>query len=242
MNIIVNGKNINYKIDGNNKEVILLVHGWGGCINSLGSLHDLFANEYKVISIDLPGFGDSSQPDKDWGIEEYADLIIKFAKTLNINRFLYFGHSFGGALGIYLAATYPEAIEKLILAAPSYRRARTSRSSILLRIGRRLPCVKALRPVIYKVLFPNSDLLKFPNLEQNFKKIVSQDLTGFLDNINVPTLILWGAKDAYVPIEDSNILHQRVRNSSLKVFGEYTHGFPLAHPEVVHKEVLEFLK
>jgi len=77
MKLKITNKIINYEVNGKG-EHFLLVHGWGGGSKSLESLGSLLAKKYKVIALDLPGFGKSDKPDPDWGVGEYAQFIIDF--------------------------------------------------------------------------------------------------------------------------------------------------------------------
>ncbi|OGK09812.1 hypothetical protein A2767_03510 [Candidatus Roizmanbacteria bacterium RIFCSPHIGHO2_01_FULL_35_10] len=233
----LNGLSVNYEIKGEGNP-ILIVHGWGGNIKSLESLTESLSKKYKTISVDLPGFGQSDNPDPNWGVEEYAKLLIKIIDNFKLKPVVYFGHSFGGALGIYLAAKYPTCIKKLILSGASYKRNKPS-STILSQLFKRLPPV--IKKIIYKILYPQSELFEIPSLEANFRKIVTQDLTPVLESIRIPTLILWGEDDIQTPVEQAKELHEKIKNSKLKIFPEIGHNLPLKYPELVYSAINKFL-
>ena len=225
---------INYEEKGQG-EPIIFVHGWGGSINSFIQLANLIPNNYRVIKIDLPGFGKSDLPGHDWGVEEFGRCLVDFLKTLHIEKVIYFGHSFGGSLGIFLAAHYPKLITKLILCAPSYKREVRKSKGLLSRLP------QTLRIILYRIFFPHSDLWRFPRLESNFRKIVQQDMTAYLPKIKTKTLILWGKADRETPIEQADLLHKKISNSILKTFPDIGHNLPLQHPELVYQELKKFL-
>jgi len=237
MKIDLNGRAVNYEIKGKGGTIIL-VHGWGGSSKSLEGLAQLLSAKYNTISVDLPGFGLSEKPDPDWGVGEYAQFLIDFICQLKLRPVIFFGHSFGGSLGIYLAANYPDYIKKLILSGPSYKRNPPSTTKIS-RLFQFLPY--ALRKFIYKIFFPGSDLYKVPSLESNFRKIVTQDLTPFLQSIKTPTLILWGEDDIQTPVNKVKELHEKIVNSRLKIFPEIGHNLPLKYPELVYSAIKKFL-
>lgn len=235
MQTAVFGKNIHYRTSGNGP-VILFVHGWGGTIQSLTPLSLLFKNN-QTITLDLPGFGKSDLPDTDWGIDEYAGLIAEFCKKLQLNDVVYFGHSFGGALGIYLASHQSTFIKKLVLCDASFKReGKTKKPCHLMKL---LPAF--LKRITYRILFPSSDSMKFPLIETNFRKIVKQDLTKNTFSIRVPTLILWGQDDKDTPVLWAHELHKNILHSKLIVFPHITHGLPLKYPELVYQEVSKFI-
>lgn len=237
MKLDLYGKTINYQISGTGNP-FLFVHGWGGNLYSLQALAQLFSTKYMTITIDLPGFGLSDKPDPEWGVGEYAKFLIDFIKKLNLKPVIYFGHSFGGALGIFITANYPNYINKLILSAASYKR-NSPKTTKISRLFSRLP--PQLKKISYKIFFPYSDLYKVPELEANFRKIVSQDLTSLLPAIKTSTLILWGKADRETPIEHAYELQKAIKNSQLKIFPEIGHNLPLQHPQLVYQEIKKFL-
>lgn len=246
MVITINNKNINYEIKGKGTP-ILFVHGWGGSIHSLEKLSDLVSVDHQAIILDLAGFGQSDNPDPNWGVKEYSELLYNFISSLNLKHVSYFGHSYGGSLGIYLSSHYPEAIDKLILCDASYKRVgKVSKSAKLFnKVFQFLPLPYKfkflIKKIIYKIFFPNSDLIKFPHLESTFKKIMTEDLTPYLDKINQPTLIIWGEKDIDTPITYAHELNQKIKDSKLKIFPDETHSLPLKQPELVYKEIQKFI-
>lgn len=231
-------KSLNYGVFGKGQP-ILLTHGWGGNSKSLKSLARLLSSKYQAITLDLPGFGESDDPDPDWGIEEYANVIIDFICGLKLRPVVFFGHSFGGALGISLAAKHPDHIKKLVVSGASYKRdvPATAKISQLLNW---LP-VK-LKIAIYKIFFPKSDLYKVPQLESNFREIVKQDLTPLLQLIKAPTLILWGAEDKETSISHAYELHKKIKESKLKIFPEIGHNLPLQYSQKVYEEIDKFMQ
>ena len=241
MNVTVNGISINYERAGRGAALIF-VHGWGGSHNSLKDLITLAARDFDAITLDLPGFGKSGNPPADWGVGEYANIVYKFTKQLGLNDVYYFGHSFGGSLGIYLAAHRPDFIKKLVLCASSYKRtARPKTASGLLHQLKHAPALQPFKKLAYRILYPQSDALRFPHLENNFRNIVTEDLTPLIAKIKQPTLILWGEADSMTPLAWAHELHHAIADSHLVTFPNIGHGLPLTHAEVVYKEVKKWL-
>lgn len=233
----ISGKNINYQIKGDGKPLIL-VHGWGGTSESLRAIYSLTSKVYESIILDLPGFGQSGMPDQSWGVEKYATVIIKLLNYLKLKKTVYFGHSFGGSLGIYIAANNSQVIDKLILSGASYKR--QSRSTRLTKLLSKTP--EIFKKILYKVIFPDSELFKYPKLEPNFRRIVTTDLTPSLSRIKQPTLILWGKEDRETPIELAYELKSKIKNSRLKIFANEGHNLPLVHPEMIFGEIDRFIQ
>lgn len=221
-------------------EPILIAHGWGGSSESLRPLGLLLSVTNKVILVDLPGFGKSENPKENWGVEEYSDILIELLENLKIKKVIYFGHSFGGGLGLILSATNKRLVTKLILCNTALKRV-NKKSRVPLFIKSILFRQKNLRIWLYRIFFPNSDISKQPHLETNFKIIMSQDLSNYPAEITQPTLILWGEKDEITPLEWAKELHEKIKNSTLKIILGARHGLPLRSPGVVADEVLKFI-
>ncbi len=239
------GKNVNYQVRGAGKPLIL-VHGWGGSIDSLKSLSKLASRQgFQTITLDLPGFGKSEIPESTWGVAEYAAIIRGLLAYLKIEQVDYFGHSFGGSLGIYLAVKYPRLINHLILCDSSFKRTRKTQTTPIGILFNNLPLPQKskqiLKKIIYRIFFPDSDLPNFPELETNYKKIMTEDLTCRIQEITQPTLILWGETDQQTPLNLGEELAQKIPKSRLKIFPAVGHNLPLKYPDSVFKDLQEFL-
>ena len=242
----LNGLKINYQEKGRG-EPIIFVHGWGGTIASLKKLYSLAAKKYHALILDLPGFGLSDNPPPHWGTKEYADLIINLLDKLEIKKTVYFGHSFGGGLGIYIAAHYPKKINKLILAGAAFKR-QNKQSPLIIKLNRYFslfPLPSSIRifikKALYRLLFPQSDLMRHPHLQTNFKKIIREDLTANLKKITIPTLILWGEEDRYTPLNQAYQLKKLIKNSKLKIFPRIGHSLPLKKPKDIFNHLNKFI-
>jgi pimeloyl-ACP methyl ester carboxylesterase len=243
MHLTLRKRRIHYFRQGTGAPVVL-IHGWGGSGKSLMPLAQILQSRHDTTVIDLPGFGESDLPDKEWGVEEYAAIVEEAIRTLGLNRPVFFGHSFGGSIGIYLAATHKNIFSKLVLCDASFKRS-PAKSSFIGAVLRKLPVpsglMLAVRKTAYRILYPGSDSLRYPHLESNFRKIVSTDLTPLTPDITVPTLILWGENDRDTPLAYAKLLEKNIPGSRLTVFPGQTHGLPLHQPREVASVMGSFL-
>ncbi len=245
MFVKIDDRKIHYKIMGKGKP-ILFVHGWGGNLYSLHHLAVIASNQFTSIIVDLPGFGKSDNPNPSWGVDGYADLIGHFIKELDLKKPHYVGHSFGGAIGIYIASHYPRLIDTLILSNSSFKREnKVSQSTKFIKmVSRENPFLNFIAPyakkLYYKLFHKNSDLMKYPHLESNFRKIVTQDLTSLTTKIKLPTLILWGEEDTMTPVLWAYELKKNIPQATLKVFPNVRHNLPLKYPQEVWTEIKSF--
>lgn len=233
----IEGKTISFEVLGTGR-TLLIIHGWGGSRESLRGLAEMLQKKYKVVLLDLPGFGRSENPDPSWGIDEFTAVIARFLQKQRLSPAIVLGHSFGGTLALYLAVRYPKLVNKLVLLAPSYRRG-GKKSPFAALFKDILP--KPIKRLLYGIFFPASELYKYPHLEPNFRKIITHDVSGDIRLIAVPTLILWGDKDSYVPVAHGRRLQKIIKDSQLEIFKGMGHGLPVYEPEKVYKKLEPFL-
>ncbi len=242
MQVELMNRTINYEFSGDG-DVFLLVHGWGGDLYAMDSLYKHFSKKYRCYRLDLPGFGKSENPNPDWGIVEYSNLVKAFIEKVIKSKVIYCGHSFGGSIGIYLAAN-SSVIEKMILLAPPFRRKGEVKTSFTEKIpfySKVKPLLYPIRKVGYSIFYPDSQVLRYPHLEENFKKLVVQTLVPILHKINIKTLILWGNKDLFVPVEDAYFLHKKLKRSELKIYEGVNHNIQSVEVEKVINNITFFL-
>lgn len=248
MFVSVGNTKIHYETSGKGPNTLVFVHGWGGSHKSLKKLAQKASRTWKTVIFDLPGFGKSDNPDPSWGVPDYARLVTSFLEAINVKEAVYFGHSFGGSLGIYIVANNLFPVRKLILCASSYKRSgkkskvASGMNSVVNNFFPFLSdVVTRIKPILYKVFFRKSDLAKYPHLETNFRKIVTHDLTPLLEQINVPTLIVWGGRDTYTPVGFADELNTKIIGSQKIIFPHKSHNLPIKYPDDVWKELKAFL-
>ena len=116
----VGGRKISYAGAGQDGDVVLLIHGFGGDKNSWLFLQEPLAARHRVYALDLPGHGASA---KDVGAGELAgvlaDAVTGVLDALGAGRAHLVGHSMGGAVALVAAARAPSRIASITLIAPS---------------------------------------------------------------------------------------------------------------------------
>ena len=115
MNKTVKGLNINYICEGEG-ELVLLLHGWGSNIKLFDAMINVLKTKYKVLAMDMPGFGESEEPEEPWCVDDYVDFVLEFLKDYEFDKITLLGHSFGGRVIIKLCSRdLPFEVEKTIL-------------------------------------------------------------------------------------------------------------------------------
>jgi pimeloyl-ACP methyl ester carboxylesterase len=249
--IRINGLDTFYQMTGQGDPVVLL-HGWGAASQSLDGVAGCLGPTFRVLSVDLPGFGWSQAPAGAWGIAEYADHVRQLLGRVGIGTAALLGHSFGGRIAIHLASQHPGLVSRLILVASAgVRPARGA--GYHLRVG----VTKALRSLLrvpglrgvgdrlgsrWRARVGSRDYLAAGPLRPTLVKVVNEDLTSMLAMIQAPTLLLWGDQDQEVRRPAVEVMAANIPRARLTVFPGAGH-FPFRDaPEVFCGAVLEFLR
>ena len=115
---VVGGRRISYVGTGQDGDVVLLVHGYGGDRNSWLFLQEPMAARYRVYALDLPGHGTSAKDVGDGSVEMLADTVLGVLNAIGVQRAHLVGHSLGGAVALAATARDPLRVSSLTLIAP----------------------------------------------------------------------------------------------------------------------------
>jgi len=108
------GVDICYHIEGKGDVTLIFVHGWSGTSAIWDDQVEYFKNSFKVVTLDLPGFGQSGQNRYDWTIENYGNDILTLIDKFNLENVILVGHSMGGLAILSAARTNPVDIKGLV--------------------------------------------------------------------------------------------------------------------------------
>lgn len=229
MNKTVKGLNINYVEEGEG-ELVVLLHGWGSNITLFNASVELLSKGYKVVTMDMPGFGKSEEPKEPWCVDDYVDFVLEFLKDYDFNKVTLLGHSFGGRVIIKLCSReLPFEVEKVILVdSAGVKPKKTLKQKIKQRIYKMTRWIFSLKIVL--MLFPNAleNLRKkngsadynsaTPVMRQTLVKVVNEDLTHLMPNVKAPTLLIWGTNDDATPLSDAHIMEKLMPEAGLVTF------------------------
>ena len=215
---------INYVEYGNMKgKPIVLLHGWGQNIEMMDSIGKGLEKDYRIIILDLPGFGKSSEPTYGYTVYDYYEVLCEFLDKLKVKNPILVGHSFGGRIAIIYSAK--RKVEKLVLLSAPFRRS-TKKNSFkvkVLKFMKKVPIIKELEEYM-KSKIGSTD---YRNASSMMRKIlvntVNEDLTEYLKQIEVPTLLIWGENDTAVSVEDAKYAESIMKDAGLIVYEGCTH-------------------
>jgi pimeloyl-ACP methyl ester carboxylesterase len=244
----VSGRKVYYEVKGQGEPMVLL-HGWGGSVQSFRAVINRLSLKNRVYAFDLPGFGKSDPPGPEWGSGEYTETVVEVLDQLKISRPHVIGHSFGGKIAMRMAAFHPDRINKLVLvdsAGIPPKRGWKYR----LRVGGFKMAKKLLGLLgkwgenrlngFYRKV-GSDDYRQAGALRPVMVRVVNEDVTPIMGKITCPTLLIWGELDTDTPLSDGQFIHDRIAASRLVVIKEAGHYSYLDNPDLFYNAVSNFL-
>lgn len=244
------GQKIYYEVHGEGRPIVLL-HGWGTSLRLYDDVVTYLKENFKVYTLDFPGFGQSEDPSEIWSVYDYADMTEAFLNEMDIKAPILMGHSFGGRISIILGARIE--VNKIILVdaagiKPSrgmnyYRKVYFYKT---MKILEKFPGVRPLFGDLidaYKYKAGSSDYKSAsPIMRQVLSKVVNDDLQSHLPKITAPTLLIWGSEDTATPVSDGRIMEEKINDAALIVFEGAGHYSYLEKPHDFKAIVTSFVK
>ena len=234
------------------KTTIVLMHG-SGLTHIVWSLHEQFylSQGFNVLSVDLPGHGNSEGPSLK-SIEEISDWIKSLMLKADVSKVILVGHSQGCLVGIDFASRYPELIEKLVLVAGSYRMPVNQDLIDLAEAGDE----KALLLMMKwgyegsKAFIGGNPVKKIINSAREIREVLAVDLKACnnykngeesLKKIDCPTLCIFGDLDKMVPVKVGLKMSEQIKNSETKIISDCGHMIIFEKAFEMRKLVKEFI-
>ena len=217
---------------------VVVLHGWGGRIESMAPVLDCLAASFRVVAVDLPGFGESPAPSGVWGTADYAHYVTDLLDHLNVERAHFVGHSFGAKASLYIAATREDRVDKLVLIGSS---GLTSSPTMKVRVkrivskaaraaGRAGSPGERLRDAVYRRI-ASQDYKDAGAMRPIMVKVVNEDLAYLLPGIQAPTLLVWGTNDDAVPVAHARKMESLIPDAGLVLFEGAGHFAYLDEPD-----------
>ena len=246
METTINGIKTNYQVFGEGKPFLIL-HGWGSNSDRWVTVAEKIAEKgFRVYVPDLPGFGKSDAIPIPWDTNKYTDWIEKFVKELNLEDFYLLGHSFGGALASKMAVKHVQDIKKVFLVSAACVRKKTTGKKFsrivakIFKIFYFIPYYAFFRKAVYKFIIRKSDYVYVEGImKATYLNVVAEDLSFHLPFIKVPTVIIWGDKDEFTPIQEGYFIEKQIKKSKIIVIPGAGHDLNRKQPEILAEKVLE---
>jgi pimeloyl-ACP methyl ester carboxylesterase len=243
--------------------VIVLLHGIGSSLHTFDAWAEKLASTHRVIRYDLPGAGLSGpDPDRIYSDERSVAQLLAVLDQMDVSRATLAGNSIGGRLAWRFAAAHPDRVERLVLiapdgfASPGFEYGKAPSVPFVLEAMRFALPKWALRPSIAAayadparlgdaVLERYHALLLAPGnraaMLDRMRQTVLVPPGPFLRGVTVPVLLLWGEKDAMIPVENAQDYLAVLPDARLVVLPGVGHVPQEEAPEASLAPVLDFL-
>jgi pimeloyl-ACP methyl ester carboxylesterase len=265
--VLVDGKKVHYLEKGEGKPVIL-IHGFLYHTVMWKKNIDDLSKKFKVYAVDLWGWGYSERlKENEYSFERYGKQIVGFMDALKINKASLVGQSMGGGISVYVAAHFPDRVDRLILVDPAvipYPMTTTGMIYQLPFVGEFLNALpgdglaknniktvwfydpqkvtddyaeEVLRPLRIKGSYGGMMYI----LRQVLKDPYVQEEAQKLAQLKKPILLIHGREDIAIPLDRSQQLNALWKGSQLVIFEKAGHTPHEEHPEKFNQLALEFL-
>jgi pimeloyl-ACP methyl ester carboxylesterase len=251
---------------------VLFVHGLSGCWQNWLENIPAFAQDRRVVAVDLPGFGASPMPSQDITISSYANALDELMGALDIEAASVVGNSMGGFVAAELAIRHPQRVERMVLVAAAgigVAEMRNDRAMAVLKRGERIVLMGGafmaanaarlsrrarLRRAAMAAVAAHPDRLSPPLVAEQISgsaapgflaaldALTSYDFEDRLPEIACPTLIYWGTKDRLVPVRHSKRFNELIENSRRIVLEDTGHVPMLERPARFNSDLEAFLE
>lgn len=236
---------------------LIFIHGWLG--SSLEWKYQFFHFNLKnhVILVDLPGFGKSDKPNKDYSIDFYTRQISDFLKLLKYNEVILIGHSLGGLIAQNIVLKNPKLVKKLILISSTSGKPQSilQRTTIFwLNFLFKVFYRTFLKKIIGKIISPEKEFREFKKLYRNTLKLPKAVVLNTFKNmtykykskkklftVSQPTMLIYGSKDRIISEAVINELNDFIPNTELIIIDKGTHRTMYDNNVKVNKLIEQFI-
>ncbi|RMH05096.1 MAG: alpha/beta fold hydrolase [Nitrospirae bacterium] len=260
MKIMLNGIHLAYSDQGHGEPLVFL-HAFPLHRAMWEAQVQAFAEAFRVITIDLRGFGESDAPIWRYSIEQFADDVHALLDHLSIPRATFVGLSMGGYTLLALYRKYRNQIQALVLADT-----RAEADSEEVRSGRMAMAqtayhqgMDAIAEIMIPKLLGSTSLASRPNVVQTVRAMIARnqpsgiigaliamadrpDSTALLREITCPTLVIVGEEDIATPPAEVKRMADQIPGARLEVIPSAGHASNLEQPERFNQALLSFLQ
>jgi pimeloyl-ACP methyl ester carboxylesterase len=243
---------------------VMLLHGLGSSLQTWEPWARALSTEFRTIRLDLPGSGLSApDPAGDYSDARSLKILHALMDKLDLQRATLVGNSMGGRIAWRFAAAYPQRVDKLVLispdgfASPGFEYGKNPRVPAAVKLMKyflpksmlRMNLAPAYGDVArlqdetvtryYELMLaPGSREALIARMEQS----VLSEPEPLLQRIQAPTLLLWGEKDAMIPLKNSADYLRLLPHASLVSFPTLGHVPHEESPSESLPPVIRFLR
>lgn len=263
--VVVDGLRLRYRewgTDGPGRPTLIMIHGFANSLQSFRLLAPRLADCCRVVALDLPGYGLSDKPvDHDYHNGPQAEVVIRMARTLGLERPVYVGHSLGGAIALQAAVRDPQ-VRGLVLLNPGI-----ISTGVPKIVQVTLPPLPRLSAKMFASREFRSEFLRKSYVDPSIvtEQVIDDVMLaarseGYMDGmtslmaqyaegeeialaarVRVPVLIPWGDQDRNKPLSEADALQALLPGSTLVRFAGAGHYVHEEEPDGVARAIRDWL-
>jgi pimeloyl-ACP methyl ester carboxylesterase len=246
---------------------IIMIHGFGGSHRNFYKVAQILKKDFRVIRVDLPGFGLSDFPASEANNKDLIKLYREYMSfmlndALQLDSVYLIGNSLGGWMAWETTVDNPDKVKKLTLVCSAgYEMDKVSNNAaallknsfVQLLFLRGMPlsfsedgakkCYYDHSKINTKEVENNNALWnREGNIEAAFRMAGSGQYpdTTRIEKIQCPTLIVWGKEDEIIPAEHANKFKGAIKNSTLVMYNNCGHVPMIENTEKTAVDILKF--
>jgi pimeloyl-ACP methyl ester carboxylesterase/predicted amidohydrolase len=257
-----NGVKLAYYLYGEGEPTLVFVVAWIGSAELWIPQVDYFSKNFKMVTVDMRGAGESDKPADNYTIDLYVDDLNSIIEELLEKNIVLIGESMGAQIAIKYAIKYPEKVSKLVLigGTPKIIASDDFPHGYPLKVSQGVLTFfqesysMGLRTFL-KLAFPEAGTeylkeLAFEVCQKTtqeiaincFSNFLKEDLRPLLGKINIPTLILHGGDDRAVMLEGAKYMHENILGSKMYIFKGKGHAPSITAADEFNKILEEFIR
>lgn len=258
---------IAYTDTGSGERALIFMHGLPTSKEIWKPVLPYLSSDWRVVTFDLLDYGESEKINLPISHIERADMLDELRAHLKLDKFILVAHDLGSSVAIDYMGKYAQRVEKLVLMSPPvYPDFKEPLIVKLVRVqGLGEALVRLLKPVLLKVgilqgmvhkqrltsdLFNsiargfegnsgNAALLRILRWGRPFD--VFKNYPAIIASIRVPTLVLQGQRDPYIPKDQVTRLRDTIPGCQLAFIEDGAHFLPMDTPQAVGREITKFI-
>jgi pimeloyl-ACP methyl ester carboxylesterase len=266
--VVVQGMEVHLRDEGPRWDPlpIILLHGTSASLHTWSGWTERLMRQRRVIRFDLPAFGlTGPNPSDDYSIAAYVKFVGAVADHLGVKRFILVGNSLGGQIAWNTALAMPQRVAKLVLIDSAGYAFEPESAPLGFRIARVPGLRKVMEYVLPRGVVDSSVRNVYGDSTQVTTELVDryyeltlrtgnrhalalrmdQPISGdesLIKTLQVPTLILWGAKDRLIPLSNGRRFNSDISGSRLTVFEDLGHVPHEENAELTLSACMAFLQ
>jgi len=262
-----NGMNLHYlEFNSNVDQVgtVIFIHGSGpgasGWSNFKKNVNALSETGYRVIVIDIPGYGQTSKPtDAIYNLDFFTHYLDEFLVQKNITQAILIGNSLGGAIAIGYALDHPDKVSHLILMATGGVEEReiyfaTEGIQAMVKYPMGSPeFTKEVLGELLKLLVFDPKHVTQELIDERWQILQTQNaqvlasmqipnLTDRLQELSIPILGFWGYEDKFCPISGAHTIISHCNDARMNMLSQCGHWVMIEHSEYFNNQCIQFLR